>query len=442
VTGDLIPRDEAEEWLMEKPVAWAQVVAARAALRILPQVLNASTPRQWLDTHAMHLLRASAIIWILRSTSSFDEKLESRVFGARAAADAAFIVRAAARSADKEFRQVSLAADSIANATDASRADAYAEFATRAAAAAISEASQFEFVSQSVILDREWMTANAIAPQANFELLPDLLNQQPIWLPSLMSATDDSIKIQAPDNISHSYPDWFGEKWQESRELLLSIDKGFEVWCLWYDSLINGNSYAFSSIPKVEKSIKIRILDADDFFWGQDSTIINRSIRQWIDEASLEHEIEQFVLKIPQNYNFEFGSDIEKKARKSLSDYLATLAKTDDQMRGVMGHNMPPESMDSKIDDLVPSLIRSEASAAANALSEANPDVTQIIDRVSLISRALQKLGTMAGLAADKFAEAFGTALGASAGIAMISVATLASTGLLEKLMFWLNSIL
>lgn len=438
MNSELILGDEVEGWLTEKPVEWAQVIVMRAALRILPHALNSRIKREWLDVHALSLLRASVIIWILRGTSSYDEKREGRVFGSRAAADAAFVARAAARSADKAFDKVSLAADSIANATDASRADGHTEFATRAAAAAISEASQFEFVSQSVNLDCEWMVANTTPAREKSEHLPDRLNKQPIWLGS---STTHENEARIRDQTQNFAPDSFNEEWQKAKSGLLSLDESFEVWCHWYESVVAGNSFAFSSLSKVEKSVKIRLLEADEDFWNQGFATVNNSVRQWIDEVSLEFELEQFVLKLEKNHKFKFGSDPERKSRKSLSDYLEALAETGGQDRGLIGHNMPPQSVDSQIDGLLPSLIRSESKSAATSLSEPNPSVTSIIERVALISRGLQKLGTMGGLAADKFAEAFGTSLGLSAGVAIVSLVTLASAGLLERLLAWLHNI-
>jgi hypothetical protein len=85
--AQITSREELEVWLNDKPADWAQVIAARAALRVLPYAFAKDVPQNWVKDFASPLIRAMAISWAARNFPAHDMGAAARA--ARAAARAA-----------------------------------------------------------------------------------------------------------------------------------------------------------------------------------------------------------------------------------------------------------------------------------------------------------------------------------------------------------------
>ena len=71
-------RVELEDWLQDKPVEWAQVIAARCALRLFPLVFDLGRPeyqaisQQYLARLFIYIFRANLITWVAHVNSNGD----------------------------------------------------------------------------------------------------------------------------------------------------------------------------------------------------------------------------------------------------------------------------------------------------------------------------------------------------------------------------------
>jgi hypothetical protein len=61
--GHITSREELEAWLKDKPAQWAQVIAARAALRVLPYAFayESNDSDKWMKASAIAFFRAVAL---------------------------------------------------------------------------------------------------------------------------------------------------------------------------------------------------------------------------------------------------------------------------------------------------------------------------------------------------------------------------------------------
>ena len=144
---EISSRQELEEWLTDKPVEWAQVIAARSALRVFPLVLDvARLPDRVLPLgrkqgSILQVFRANLISWAARKFPAHE--MGAAISGAARAAAAARAARAAAYATYAAYATTDAAraaATAAAYATTAyatsARAAAYARAATTARAAA------------------------------------------------------------------------------------------------------------------------------------------------------------------------------------------------------------------------------------------------------------------------------------------------------------------
>jgi len=103
-------RKELKDWLKNKPADFAQVIAARAALRVLPYAFLQRIPDEWVTSHSLTLFRALVISWAACNFPAYNMRR-----AAAAAANAAYTFRAAADE-DYTIHAVAEAAASASNA--------------------------------------------------------------------------------------------------------------------------------------------------------------------------------------------------------------------------------------------------------------------------------------------------------------------------------------
>jgi hypothetical protein len=425
-----------EDWLESSPVDWSQVMVARCALRVLPNALSSGVSEQWFDSFCISLLRACLITWILRNSFAENGELDSGPEGARAAADAAFVARAAARAADGADQAAAIVADAIANATDAARADTYPDFAARAAWQGITDAAQYGGMPLSVEVDKRLLIDDSRRAEPTTERSSERINRMPLWPASPASGGRRNTPL-----FSQTNPIWFDETWADARRRLLSKDASFIVWVNWFESLVGGRELAFCKNVDAENYVRQRLLEADSRFWRQDAVTINTTIIHWTEQFDLERRLHAFIDGPPRSSR-NLGSDRELKARADLSELLRRLADLDLPTIGGVGHNQPPEPIEWQIQIVVSTEITVQASTAVKELTRPSPNPVAIAQNISVIGRGLTKLSMLSGLAADKAAEAFGKAIGAAAGIGLISVVALIWTGLLRQAIDWFASLL
>ncbi len=244
--AQITSREELEEWLKDKPTDWGQVIAARAALRVLPDGFGAYVSDDAVAKHSLALFRATAISWAARNFPAYDIS--------KAADAAAYAAYAASR----------------ANYADPGSSEAYAD-ASRAARAA---ADVGDFRVGYVVSPPLWSNLSAdcdwLENAGDPALASRFLTREPLW----------------PGGESGGW----SEAWVSATGRLAALNLGYSVWVDWYDRRVKGKCAAFD-IPgdtdRIEdKKILARLADAtDEDFWSKGATYVNTTLQSWIDEA-------------------------------------------------------------------------------------------------------------------------------------------------------------
>ena len=424
-------------WFEDKPIDFAQVIAARAALRVLPAAFAPAVSDRWVSEFALPLFRASWLTWSLRIKSRDELRSAKQLDGARAAADAAFVARAAARDADANEPLASAPSDAVANAADASRADAYKAFAIKASVATITDTIAFDELWNSINDDRNWMEERPIpGGAANF------LAVEKLWLPSAITIGGEKITIGGSRITISNIPPALASSWIRAKSRLLSLEPSFNVWTDWYERRLLGEHFAYDLPSEADEAVQYRIIEADQTFWNQAAVDVNTAIRRWIYEANAEVLINECIKKLHDGMPTNLGTSSELNARGEFRDQLVKLIELGATSHGGIGHNQPPEEIDPNETFGLPPLLQDEAEIIAEELSKDEPNVAAIAEKISILNRAIQRLEKMGGIISDKFAESYGLALGTSAGVATTALIVLIWTDLLPKVMSWLASVI
>ncbi|XAP77796.1 hypothetical protein ABC955_14635 [Citromicrobium bathyomarinum] len=256
-------RGELQTWLEDKPREWAEVIALRAALRVLLFVLQPDTYRSETTRHALIFtcLRAIAVSSGARTVSLIDTEQAAALAAYDAAAVAAYDTAAlaatrgtvsatadAAHAAAFSARTVAVAIGTAA-ATAASQAVAYTARAIASATAARSSI---------------WpLVARDCALLADGEVSSDRLLTLHVW----------------PDA-----PVWFVDSWERGRDWLCRSQDGFAIWAEWYERRIEGKS-AFSGFDdEADNAFYRYLIDQDDVWWKREPTEVNRDIAAKVEE--------------------------------------------------------------------------------------------------------------------------------------------------------------
>ncbi|MEO9600094.1 hypothetical protein [Parasphingorhabdus sp.] len=208
-------REQFEKWLEDKPAGWAQALALRSALRVLPIALNSDMfakngPPPGL-TAAM--IRAMIISWAARSCPAHD----MAAYAANAAANAAYAAKAATNAA--------------ANA-------AYAANAATNAAYAANAVFWKQLVADCDIL--------LTVPGADAEAQGRTLLRQPLWGAK-----------QMPKTVHNSW-----------RNAVSYLDgEGLHIWRRWYQRRLAGDASGFSLPLEQDLIVQARLLKQTKSWW-------------------------------------------------------------------------------------------------------------------------------------------------------------------------------
>ena len=252
ITSDL----DLKEWLKDKPVDWAQVIAGRAALRVMPHALTPLVNDHWVEENSLVLFRGTAIAWAARNFTTHN--MGQAVHTAGAAFDAArsaagILGNITALNAVNYAIRAALGAYAVADAARAARA---LDLEIRIASADV-------WNNISADCDRLRTASDGTTTAIH-------LTQEPLWL--------------------RDEPKGWLFRWESSSQRLLMLNPSYQVWIDWYNRRITGEDAAFD-IPgdtgRVEdKKILIRLADAtDEDFWGKGATHVNTTLHSWIDDA-------------------------------------------------------------------------------------------------------------------------------------------------------------
>ena len=260
-------RANLRHWLEDKPADWAQLIAARAALRALTYGFGEHLPNNRIANFVIALFRATAISWAARNFPAHDMGMAASTAAARAAAYTASRVsstaaRAAEAAAYAAYAAYAVSADSAyaASRADAARADA-AYAASRAASSAASRAAVWDSISAD---------CDSLDAASDSVTVARLLTHERLW--------------------PRSSPYNWSKNWDNATARLLALDPTYQVWIDWYNRRVKGEDAAFY-IPgdtnrTEDKNILIKLADAtDEEFWDKGALHVNTTLQRWINEA-------------------------------------------------------------------------------------------------------------------------------------------------------------
>jgi hypothetical protein len=414
--AQITSRTQLDEWLKDKPADWAQVIAARAALRVLPYAFAKDVPQKWVKDVASPLFRASAISWAARNFPTHDMAVaaDAARFGIRLVADAS---RVASLAADDTVSLVayaanaSLAASAVANAARAA-ARLVADCAVYAARVVDASLAADAATWANISHDCDWLASEGDAAFAS-----RLLTRKPLW------PADE--------------PKGWREAWGYAIGRLAALNEGDSVWIDWYNRRIEGHDAAFDIPGDIarthDKAILARLADAtDEDFWGKEATYVNTTLQRWIDEARLTAELESIVRKLEAGAATQFGSP---QARETLAAFRAKIEAAlanQPPAHAPIGHNHPPEGINPAEVPILPPAIREEAKTMLVTLDQSTPNalvVAKTLTRWSRLKSTFQH---------DEFSKNFSGELGTSAARGIVFIlTTLCLLGLA-----WLKAIL
>jgi hypothetical protein len=253
-------RKELLEWLKDKPADWAQVIAARAALRVLPSAFahDSNDSDKWMKASAIAFFRAVALPLI-----AFDFP-------------------------DRDMSEtIHLAGRSLA-ATGA-HSHAYV---------AIDQATM-TFTSHEAMIGAKFQNIISFTGSTIDCEIQSLGGESSrVWL----IVSEDCSALESDDDSdtavsrlrSHTFAEELGfdrvGEWASVSKRLYALDPTYEVWLNFYDRRILGEISAFD-IPgdsnRVEdKKILAALADAtNEDFWSKGATYVNTTLQGWIDEA-------------------------------------------------------------------------------------------------------------------------------------------------------------
>ena len=405
--AQITSRKEFNGWFTGKPDDFAQVIAARTALRVQPYAFVKRIPDEWVAKHSLVLFRAMAISW---NACNFPAHDMGRA--AAAAADATFLAANAANGA----ANAAFVAASAARAASAAHTAAYAMLAPpRAIAAAVTAAAvghaaaaadyaavyHADAVWDNIIHDYEWL-----ANEEDRGTAARILTGEILW--------------------PAGEPDGWAEEWVAANGRLAALDQGYSVWADWYNRRIEGHDTAFD-IPgdtdrTHDKAILARLAAAtDDDFWGNGATYVNTTLQSWIDEARERVALPNFDVfsaRASAGVMPDFGTDEALNRRADLEQKIAALndelARLDPAPAPI-GHNRPPLDLDDVEIDDIPVLIqevRVQTAVLADEIKPSQPDLQKTLETVSRLRAIGGWLAKKADLFVDKAVEKAGELTG------------------------------
>ncbi len=243
-------RAELEDWLDDKPKDWALVIAARAALRVLPIALTDEFVIEY-DDFTLALLSSTLISWAAGNITSYRIHFRN-----------ASIIDSAATTGNSSAHDA-IFAIYCANETAYRNNRAAATSTTFFAARAVTP--EVEFIWLSIEDDIKFLErSSAKYPAMN-------LTSAPLWSSQNVAS-----------EILH--------QWQKTRSNLLEINNNFIHWIDWYERRLLGKDSGFDiphDIDRTEdKAILIKLADAtDEEFWDKGPEYVNAQLGEWLREA-------------------------------------------------------------------------------------------------------------------------------------------------------------
>ncbi|MEX0953879.1 MAG: hypothetical protein WDZ83_01550 [Rhizobiaceae bacterium] len=351
-------KDDLRAWLEDNPPGWAQVIAARAVLRVLPLVggSDRTSRRQARQKGAstLEVLRGAFISW---SASVYPARVTSTAaFDAVTAADNAadrFSAAADRISADP-YNSWGASGFSITAAVAYAAARAVAAISDRASASSAVAAVTFAAAAvdrnahslptdiwKSVTLDARKLGTlideYGEAKRAAYELAiaPLWLNfERHAGLTGYAKGPISSNVFQDSEVVAGRPPIWAQDAIEQMIKDPALVETGFAHLISWYRRLVPLGQKNPSS--HFGEALDIRIATQRDDWWKRDAEVVNAEIAEWVETSTNKPPIRQFILDhlkergAPtslQQFVDAFEENGGKARRKSFIDELSRLTK-------------------------------------------------------------------------------------------------------------------
>ncbi|MEM7057478.1 MAG: hypothetical protein AAF557_07810 [Pseudomonadota bacterium] len=275
-------RESLREWLPDRPIEDARLIAFRAALRSLPLIVLAAPARKFGDAILLPTFRA-------HTAARFAGTWSNRAAEVRDVAYAA-----AANAADAARVTAADAADAAAYAARAAYADA-AIAAAYAADAAAYAAQATDAVVYSAVCEDARRLEEGMAQIS--------LAMSPLW----------------PGN---QRPDWFEEEWQILSQTMRELGDGWEVWIQRYQDIIDGKP--------ADEETQLQIALIPEETWQQGAKVVNAEVARILAQGRSRPLAEADFKYNAQTNAMEmvpFDEDLSILSDEALQARLATLLK-------------------------------------------------------------------------------------------------------------------
>jgi hypothetical protein len=272
---------ELKSWLEDKPGRWGQVVACRAAMRVLPLVVSAfaskriSRPDQ--KRLSIEAFRATHFNW----TSIKNSKHKFTPYW---------------RSVTAPTDPIAVAyASTAANSIDVSEAIEYAGKAALSAqsikaATMLTIRSSASRVAQkqlwrSVTADAKWLEGDL---GSGFDGIAARLLGKRLWLED----------VREREGFSVNFPPWARTEWDHFKNNKLAIAAGFEIWINWYEARLSGvqdGGFSKSLNSESASNLDIYLAKEDAEWWARGADLINRDIEDCVRNGFIIPKKRKFV---------------------------------------------------------------------------------------------------------------------------------------------------
>ena len=299
---EITSREELEAWLEDKPREWAQVIAARCALRVfpfacfIPEVLGGYLAPRF----PIRLLRSNTIVsatsvkalgksrLALIQAMAEIESMTMAMSARTAAADMGLDNRSSearlAISADMAAMTTHFAASALVAALDGEGYITARETinAAGAAAEAVHARTISEITSPSAYNPASVAYSDAVAEVQ--------LSRTAIW-----AAISEDCRLLSLEGVSalrlthlHLWPnapDWWSDTWDAARHWLSRPEDNFEIWREWYHGRVEGLPHAFGDFDNTADETFYRwIIEQDDGWWTREPREVNADIKTKVEE--------------------------------------------------------------------------------------------------------------------------------------------------------------
>ena len=400
---EITSHKDLEIWLEGKPVEFAQVIAARAALRALPYSLLRKELIDVKINHANIVFRDA--IGVVTKFINIVHNEEAHQSVARK-----FLVNAAHELHDipvgTTFRPEVAALTSLraVNAAIQLPAAVVRDYTAMVYSACVAFDDQTD-AWRAVSADAEWLNNRATRSATHrFDTSELWHGEQPSNLALMMSSIQNR---------------------------LLALDPTYQVWIDWYNRRIKGEDAAFDipgDINRTEdKGILIKLADAtDEEFWGKGAEYVNSTLQSWIDEARERvalPDFEIFSARISAGAVADFGTNEAINCRADLERKIAAL---NDELSGLepapapIGHNRPPLDLDgADIEDILVIVqeIRTESTSLGDEIKVPQPDLQATVAKFSRLRAIGAWLAKKADMFVDEAVKKAGAAFGGGVAI-------------------------